>query len=327
MSLSSSPISSNSGKEKKRPRIAVREETLDAENSALDFFTKASSKDLGTDNVKQIKEDISQRIENFMQKVIPEKITEFQKLVEEIRSITAEEVAKSAVLPSKEVILADIKNRKKLLRKIKKEQKALIKKSKAESNSSETSTDEKCDGAKDLISDSDSDSDTDDLFDEDVHTPAVIVQSTLHVQSNQTLEKMISISKQMKDEMNQILFDLRIWLRLRIPSLLDGDNLGSDIVQAHVEAVSYAIESVAGMLQVVSTYRVARAKMLMKVCSSPYNDDLRLAFVASDVDLYHNLLQLIPNTVNVFISTYDALGKNMAKIKAPRATEAKQWLY
>jgi hypothetical protein len=98
-------------------------------------------------------------------------------------------------------------------------------------------------------------------------------------------------------------------------------------VTVHIEAVSYAIEVVNSLVKEYSTYRIARAKLLIQICTHPYNEDLRAAFLSSDIDQFNSLKHLIPSVVNVFISTYDTLGKNISKIKNPRGTEPKSWMY
>ncbi|KAH7815949.1 putative Proteasome activator pa28 beta subunit [Monocercomonoides exilis] len=297
--------------EQKKPRfIKVEEERVDSSTSEV----KANPipRDYGASLVSGIKDKLSEKVEHSLEFEFPQKIKEFQKYVEEVKSISLEDITAAAILPTKEEVSDDIKDRKKRIKQIKKEKRAELKKEAELSTSSE---------------EKDDDNEHEYDFEDDIYLPAVFIPSKLKVPRNNALERLISIAILIKEEMTSLLLDLRTWLRLRIPSLLDGDNLGSDIVSAHIEAITYAIDCATGLLQLASTYRVARGKLIMQICSSPFNDDLRKAFVASDVDLYHNLMQLIPNTVNVLISTYDALGKNMEQIKAPRTVEQKQWLY
>jgi hypothetical protein len=141
-----------------------------------------------------------------MKTIIPEKITQFQAMVEEINTITAEQVSSAAILPSKEEIHADAVERKREAKRLLRAQKAAARKGASASEPASSS-----DPPQD-------DAESDD--DEDYHTPHIFVPSKLHIPQNPFIERINSIAKIIKDEMNRILFDLRTWLRLRIPSLL-----------------------------------------------------------------------------------------------------------
>ncbi|KAK2945045.1 putative Proteasome activator pa28 beta subunit [Blattamonas nauphoetae] len=290
------------------------------EQMSLSQLLKAKPEDLGDSLVKPLKDAIFQNSDNLLMSYIPEKIQLFRTLLDEVAALTTDQVKQAVVLPSMEELRADLRERKVESKKLIKERKKLIQAAKIEELKAKGEPVPTEEQLKDEEDDGDEPADTS-------HAPKLFVQSKLHIPCNTVVDRLINISRQIKDDMNKALFDLRIWLRLSIPSLLEGDNLGSEVVSAHVDAVSYNIDCVSNLLKDMSSYHLARMKLLCQITEAPYNEDLRSALTAMDVEQFNSLRQTLPNVVNVFVSTYDAIGKNIRKIKMPRLETKQRWLY
>ena len=108
---------------------------------------------------------------------------------------------------------------------------------------------------------------------------------------------------------------------------LDSDNLGTAVIEALYSTVSYAVDSLVTLEKEYMDFRITRAKLCVRICTAPYNEDLRAAFHATDLDLFYNLRQNVATIIDIFVSAYDALGKNMEKVKHPRQMPTKHWMY
>ena len=124
-----------------------------------------------------------------------------------------------------------------------------------------------------------------------------------------------------------IVFYFLIPFPIFFSNCIDGDNLGSDVIETLVSTVGYAVDSLTSFTKEYTTFRIARAKLAVRICCAPHNEDLRSSFHASDLDMFYNLRQTFAAIIDVFVATYDALGKNMEKVKHPRSREQQPWMF
>lgn len=171
-----------------------------------------------------------------------------------------------------------------------------------------------------------SDSDDGQTFDDlDTYQPSLFTPCSLHIPANEAVGRAGSIALQITSALTPILTELRIWLRLKIPCYLEGDNLGYDIILTHHDGLVSCQNALSMLQRNVGQYRHSRAQALATFCTAlPMNDDALEVIRLLDKDIFGAVAYIVPNSVNMCLGIYDALGKNMAKISQPRERDREE---
>lgn len=172
------------------------------------------------------------------------------------------------------------------------------------------------------------DSDDSDTFDDlDTYQPFLFTPCSIRIPANGAVGRASGIALQIAGRLMPVITELRVWLQLKIPSYLEGDNLGHDIILSHHNGFVSCQSALSSLIRNIGQYRQSRVQALATLCTAlPMNDDGMEAVRLLDRDIYSCIMYVVPNSVNMVLGLYDALGKNMAKIVQPREQERKEGL-
>uniref|UniRef100_A0A1A9WB48 Proteasome activator PA28 C-terminal domain-containing protein n=1 Tax=Glossina brevipalpis TaxID=37001 RepID=A0A1A9WB48_9MUSC len=145
------------------------------------------------------------------------------------------------------------------------------------------------------------------------------------VPCNDAICKMFEIIKPIINELRDDLDLLEMWIRYMIPKIEDGDNSGVIIQHQILEQIQETIRLPDEYSSRICEYFNARAKMVSNVESNPYVEDYRQALIEYDERQYLLLSRRVIEIKNQYSSLYDAIMKNMKKLKKPRNSNAQSY--
>lgn len=121
-------------------------------------------------------------------------------------------------------------------------------------------------------------------------------------------------------ELVEICQSIKLWIQLSIPKIEDGNNFGVSIQEEVVTELSRAEESGFLLLDNVSKYYHARAKLITKVEKHPNNKDYQKSVHELDDKHWKHLKVCGVDLRNNYAILYDTIQKNIEKIMKPRSS-------
>jgi len=140
------------------------------------------------------------------------------------------------------------------------------------------------------------------------------------VPSNKVILDLIAIIKGHVLELIETINCVKIWIQLNIPKIEDGNNFGVSIQEETVGELGRAEDCGYVLLENLSKYFMARAKLVSKVLKYPSIQDYRKGVEELDEKEYVNLKLSCLDLRNNYAILYDMITKNMDKIRTPRGS-------
>jgi len=140
------------------------------------------------------------------------------------------------------------------------------------------------------------------------------------IPSNKIILELIVLVKKHILELIETINCVKIWIQLNIPKIEDGNNFGVSIQEETVGELGRAEDSGYALLENLSKYFVARAKLVSKALKYPGIQDYRKSVQELDEKEYVNLKLSCLDLRNNYAILYDMITKNMDKIRTPRTS-------
>eukprot|EP00026_Physarum_polycephalum_P015675 Phypoly_transcript_16411.p1 GENE.Phypoly_transcript_16411~~Phypoly_transcript_16411.p1 ORF type:complete len:272 (+),score=62.49 Phypoly_transcript_16411:83-817(+) len=140
------------------------------------------------------------------------------------------------------------------------------------------------------------------------------------VPCNKAIVDLIVVVKKNILQLIEAINCVKIWIQLNIPKIEDGNNFGVSIQEETVGELGRAEDSGYALLENLSKYFVARAKLVSKVMKYPTIQDYKKSVQELDEKEYLNLKLSCLDLRNNYAILFDMITKNMDKIRAPRPT-------
>lgn len=120
---------------------------------------------------------------------------------------------------------------------------------------------------------------------------------------------------------------VKLWIQLNIPRIEDGNNFGVSVQEDTVSEVSRAEDNAFALLEVITKYYIARAKLVTKCFKYPNLADFETAVSEVDQKQYLNTVLSVVDLRNNYALIYDMIIKNMDKLENPRSSEHMSHLF
>ena len=120
---------------------------------------------------------------------------------------------------------------------------------------------------------------------------------------------------------------VKLWIQLNIPRIEDGNNFGVSVQEDTVSEVSRAEDNAFALLEVITKYYIARAKLVTKCFKYPNLADFETAVSEVDQKQYLNTVLSVVDLRNNYALIYDMVIKNMDKLENPRSSEHMSHLF
>ncbi|KAH3759774.1 proteasome activator complex subunit 3 [Pelomyxa schiedti] len=120
---------------------------------------------------------------------------------------------------------------------------------------------------------------------------------------------------------------IKLWVRLNVPRIEDGNNFGVGIQEETIAEVKRAEDHAWGAGDSFLDYHLIRAKMVTKCAKSPGTVEFRRVLLEHDRKEWTNIRFLITETRNNCAVVQDMIVKNMEKIQAPRQSSHMESLF
>jgi len=112
---------------------------------------------------------------------------------------------------------------------------------------------------------------------------------------------------------------LKMWVSFLIPKIEDGNNFGVSIQEETLGEIRTVESEAAAFFDQISRYYMTRAKLVSKVAKYPHIDDYRRTVVELDEKEYLSLRITLAEMRNHYATLHDMITKNMDKIRKPRS--------
>lgn len=119
-----------------------------------------------------------------------------------------------------------------------------------------------------------------------------------------------------------VMNNISLWIKLRVPELETGDNFGVEVQAEILSALSAAENSYLSLLADFTTYHGDRADLIKDLMVYPGLEDLRLSLIQMDDRTYLRLQLAVADLRNEIVTIFDLLCKNMPKLKVPKTAPA-----
>jgi len=146
------------------------------------------------------------------------------------------------------------------------------------------------------------------------------------VEINLHIKEIIEVIKKEVLTCIDYLNTVKIWIQLNIPRIEDGNNFGVSIQEETVSELTRSEDASYSLLESMTKYFVARAKLVTKAHKYPGIQDYRQSIRELDQKQYINLKLSCLDIRNNMAIVYDMLLKNLEKILKPRTSHV-QSLY
>lgn len=120
-------------------------------------------------------------------------------------------------------------------------------------------------------------------------------------------------------ELIEAIFSVKAWVALNVPKVEDGNNFGVSVQEDLLGVLARAEMTGVTILESVSRFHTARAKLVTKVIKYPGVEDYELALAEMDEKAFGNIRLRMRDLRNSYISLYDLLCKNIDKVLKPRS--------
>lgn len=157
------------------------------------------------------------------------------------------------------------------------------------------------------------------------HVVLVSSNSTVNepIPCNKSLTDLINV---VKPKVRQLLEDtnvLKMWINFMIPSIEDGNNFGVYIQELVLNKVELVEKFAILLFGYTSICYMARAEILSKVATFPHVSDYRRAVRECDENNYRYMCKMLCQVRDFYCSLHDVVCKNFDRIKYPRTCEVK----
>ncbi|CAL4122344.1 unnamed protein product [Meganyctiphanes norvegica] len=153
---------------------------------------------------------------------------------------------------------------------------------------------------------------------EDVSGTKVMVLPSGSVPINPHITEMVDIIKPLIRTLVEEANLLKMWVSFLIPKIEDGNNFGVSIQEETLGEIRTVESEAAAFFDQISRYYMTRAKLVSKVAKYPHIDDYRRTVVELDEKEYLSLRITLAEIRNHYATLHDMIIKNMEKIKKPR---------
>ncbi|XP_064111354.1 proteasome activator complex subunit 3-like isoform X1 [Macrobrachium nipponense] len=120
---------------------------------------------------------------------------------------------------------------------------------------------------------------------------------------------------------------LKMWVSFLIPKIEDGNNFGVSIQEETLGEIRTVESEAAAFFDQISRYYMTRAKLVSKVAKYPHIDDYRRTVMELDEKEYLSLRITLCEIRNHYATLHDMITKNMEKIKKPRSANSIEAMY
>jgi len=120
---------------------------------------------------------------------------------------------------------------------------------------------------------------------------------------------------------------VKLWIQLNIPRIEDGNNFGVSVQEDMVSELSRAEDNAFSLLETMTKYYVARAKLVTRCFKYPKLSDFEAALSEIDQKQYLNSVLSLVDLRNNYALLYDMIIKNIDKLENPRGSEHMSHLF
>jgi len=138
---------------------------------------------------------------------------------------------------------------------------------------------------------------------------------------NPEVMSLFEIIKNQIKEMVDLLGELKLWVRLNIPKIEDGNNFGVGVQEEVLLMVQTGLQSGIAVLEHITKFYFSRARLITKSAKHPGVLDYARAVTEMDQKQYFNLLESCKDLRNNYILLWDKIMKNLDKISKPRGSD------
>jgi proteasome activator subunit 3 (PA28 gamma) len=136
--------------------------------------------------------------------------------------------------------------------------------------------------------------------------------------SNKTITEYLDIVKPLVLDFSHDMRTIRFAIQLMVPKVEDANNLGVEIQEATIHALSKAENQALARLNQFYHYFSGRGNIVSLIAKYPHCDDYRKALKVEDENFYLILCLIVRELRDNYLSLHDLIVKNMSKIKDPR---------
>ncbi|CAM9370016.1 unnamed protein product [Heterosigma akashiwo] len=140
--------------------------------------------------------------------------------------------------------------------------------------------------------------------------------------SNPKIFELFAVIKEQVNNMIDLLSELRLWVRLSIPKIEDGNNFGVGVQEEILVMVQTGHQSGLAVLDHITKFYFSRGRLISKSAKHPGVKDYGRAVMELDQKQYFNLLESCKDLRNNYILLWDKITKNMDKLSKPRSEES-----
>jgi len=138
------------------------------------------------------------------------------------------------------------------------------------------------------------------------------------IPSNSEILEIVNLLRKEVLTLVEMINTVKIWIQLNIPRIEDGNNFGVSIQEETVGEITRVEDSAFSVLESISKYFAARAKLASKVLKTPTIMDYHLSITELDEKYYSTLRLCTCDLRNNYASLHDIIVKNLEKLKQPR---------
>eukprot|EP01099_Mayorella_cantabrigiensis_P008570 TRINITY_DN807_c0_g5_i1.p1 TRINITY_DN807_c0_g5~~TRINITY_DN807_c0_g5_i1.p1 ORF type:complete len:268 (+),score=53.65 TRINITY_DN807_c0_g5_i1:112-915(+) len=147
------------------------------------------------------------------------------------------------------------------------------------------------------------------------------------IPSNKIIAQLVSTVKKEVIDMTEMVTTVKLWIHLNIPRIEDGNNFGVGIQEETLGELGRIEEAAAAILESLTNYFIARAKLLSRAHKYPAIADCAHAVKEFDEKEYLNLRCFCIDLRNNYAILHDMIVKNLEKITKPRASNHMESLF
>mmetsp|Transcript_1762 Transcript_1762/g.2382 ORF Transcript_1762/g.2382 Transcript_1762/m.2382 type:complete len:210 (+) Transcript_1762:67-696(+) len=136
---------------------------------------------------------------------------------------------------------------------------------------------------------------------------------------NTRVLELFSIIKQQVNEMIDLLGEVKLWVRLNIPKIEDGNNFGVGVQEEILVMVQTGHQSGLAVLDHITKFYFSRGRLISKSEKHPGVMDYGRAIMEMDQKQYFNLVESCKDLRNNYILLWDKITKNIDKLCKPRS--------
>jgi len=120
---------------------------------------------------------------------------------------------------------------------------------------------------------------------------------------------------------------VKLWIQLNVPRIEDGNNFGVSVQEDMVSELSRAEDNAFALLESITKYYIARAKLVTRCFKFPKLPDFEMAVSEIDQKQYLNNVLSLVDLRNNYALLYDMIIKNIDKLENPRGSEHMSHLF